>query len=131
MKAEKVETENKKLMEKIEDIENEKKQLEESLLTLSTEKDARIKTFGPLSIFELRFGSVQIKYSEVISTSLTPSCLYLRCTLQLTFSTTMLHNKFRLHSKDALCENLKSVIWVSCLSYVMIFSIDVSFEEKM
>ena len=40
-------------------------------------------------------------------------------------------NKFRLHSKDALCENLKSVIWVSRLNYVMIFSIDVSFEEKM
>jgi len=92
---------------------------------------ARIKTFRPVSIFELRFGSVQIKHSEAISTSLTPSCLYLRCTLQLTFSTTMPHNKFRLHSKDALCENLKSVIWVSRLNYVMIFSIDVSFEEKM
>ena len=32
-------------------------------------------TFGPLSIFELRFGSVQIKHSEVISTSLTPFSL--------------------------------------------------------
>jgi len=32
-------------------------------------------TFGPMSIFELRFGSVQIKHSEVISTSLTPFSL--------------------------------------------------------
>ena len=44
-----------------------------------------------------------------------PRLAYVLCTLQLTFSTTMPHNKLRLHkaprlhSKDAFCENLQSL----------------------